>query len=187
MRSDDRRPLMRCAFGAALLALAGCAARPAPSSAPELLVRVADTVPEPVMRGWPAMGTTLRVIVWDADTTRALAAMEAARAAVARAEAMMSAADPASEVAAANRRAGTDSTTTLSPWTAAVLDSALAISDASGGAFDATAGPLADAWGFDRPGAVPSRAARDSLALRIGWRRVRFVRETLRLRRPARG
>jgi thiamine biosynthesis lipoprotein len=153
---------------AGVLALAACAPRtPPPAPAPRFaIVEVADTVPDPVMRGWPAMGTTLRVIVWDADTTRALAVMESARAAVARADSLMSAAFAVSEIAAANRRAGMDSTTTLSPWTAAVLDSALAVAAASGGAFDPTA---------------------DSAAAHAGHGDVRFDRGTRQVWLPARG
>lgn len=156
------------AAAAGLLALAACGPRkPPPAPAPRFaIVEAADTVPDPVMRGWPAMGTTLRVIVWDADTTRALALMEHARAAVARADSLMSAGYAVSEIAAANRRAGTDSTTTLSPWTAAVLDSALAVAAASGGAYDPTA---------------------DSAATHGGYRGVRFDRAARQLSLATRG
>jgi thiamine biosynthesis lipoprotein len=86
------------------------------------------------------MGAVLQLSVWDADSARALAAMEAARAAVFRADSLMSVDQAGSEVSAVNRRAGTDSATALSPWTAAVLDSALSIAAAAGGAVDVDGG-----------------------------------------------
>ncbi len=142
-----------------------------------------DTVPAPVVRAWPVMGTMLEISVWDADTTRALAAMEDARAAVLRADSLISA-----DLAATNRRAGTDSVTVVSAWTAEVLDSALAIAAESGGGLDVTVGPLADAWGFDRrQGAVPPRSVQDSIAPLVGWRQVRFDRASRRVSLPRRG
>ena len=151
-----------------------------------------DTTPEPVVRAWPAMGTTLRVIVWDADTTRALAAMERARGVILRVDSLMSAAHPGSELAAANRRAGTDTATALSPWTAAVLDSAMAIAAASGGAFDPTAAPLLAAWRIgegdaDDDDAAPSPSVRAAAGALADWRKVRFDRATRRTSLAARG
>lgn len=149
-----------------------------------------DTTPDapPVFRAWQAMGLLLRVSVWDADSARALAALDAAQAAVARVETLMYAAGPASELALANRRAGTDSATVLSPWTADALASALEIAGESGGALDVTAAPLADAWGLYRGrGAVPPAAVRDSLAPLVGWRMVRFDPATRAVRLPVRG
>ncbi|HEX8904045.1 MAG TPA: FAD:protein FMN transferase, partial [Longimicrobiaceae bacterium] len=172
------------------LALAACAApRPTPTPRPEAPRWVAeDTVPEPVGRAWPVMGTMLAISVWDADTTRALAAMTAARAAVFRVDTLMSVYKPRSELSAVNRRAGSDSATTASAWTAEVLDSALAIAAASGGGLDVTVGPLVDAWGFYRhQGAIPPRAVRDSIAPLVGWRQVRFDRASHRVTLPRRG
>jgi thiamine biosynthesis lipoprotein len=143
-----------------------------------------DTIPAPAVRVWPAMGMVLQISVWDTNTARATAAMESARAAVLRVDSLLSAANAGSEVAAANRRAGTDSATVLSPWTAEVLDTALAIAAASGGALDVTSAPLADAW---RAGAVPAQHLRDSLAARVGWRMVRWDRAARRISLPQRG
>ncbi|HEX6749101.1 MAG TPA: FAD:protein FMN transferase [Longimicrobium sp.] len=180
------RHLARPIVLAAGVALAACVpprTSPAPVSTGGQRYVAEDSVPAPVVRAWPAMGTMLGISVWDADTTRALAAMEAARVAVLRADSLISA-----DLAAANRRAGTDSATIVSAWTAEVLDSALAIAAASGGGLDVTAGPLADAWGFDRQqAAVPPQSVQDSIAPLVGWRQVRFDRASRRVSLPRRG
>lgn len=54
-----------------------------------------------------------------------------------------------SEIAAVNRSAGSDGVC-VSPETFALLDRAKELSEATGGAFDITAGPLVEAWGFTR-------------------------------------
>lgn len=178
-----------------LTALGACTPRPSPApvvdeSAMGPRYVSTDTTPDtpPVIRGWTAMGSWLRVSVWDADSMHALAAIDAAHAAVARVETLMSAAGPGSELALASRRAGTDSATVLSPWTADALASALQIAGESGGALDVTAAPLDDAWGLYRGrGAVPPAAVRDSLAPLVGWQKVRFDRATRAVRLPVRG
>lgn len=173
------------------LALAACvpprtAPAPVRSEAPRYVAQ--DTVPAPVVRAWPVMGTLLEISVWDADTARALAAMSAARAAVLRVDTLMSVYRPESELSTVNRRAGTDSVTVVSAWTAEVLDSALAIAAATGGGLDVTVGPLVDAWGFYRhQGAVPPQSVRDSIAPLVGWRQVRFDRASRRVTLPRRG
>ena len=58
---------------------------------------------------------------------------------------------------------------------AAVLDAALDIADASGGAFDPTMGPLVDLWGFGPPGPRPQPPTDAEIAeahARTGWRRL---------------
>ncbi len=60
----------------------------------------------------------------------------------------------------------------LSPSTVAVLQVALTVSAASGGAFDVTVGPMVDAWGFGpngRPAGAPDEAALDTLRARVGY------------------
>ncbi|MFL5385068.1 MAG: FAD:protein FMN transferase [Longimicrobiaceae bacterium] len=164
------------------MAPAACAPNPPPSPSP-VVVAAPDSVPRPTVRAWPAMGGLLQVSVWDADTARALAAMEAARAAVLRVDSLMPA-----EIAAVNRRAGTDSATALSPWTAEVLDSALSIAAASGGALDVSAAPLDSLWAVYRErAAIPPQAERDAAGTLAGWRQVRFDRATRRASLPRRG
>ena len=92
-----------------------------------------DTAPTPITRVWPMLGTVLQISAWDADTTRAAAAMASAYAAMQRADSLLSANRETSEIAQINRRAGTGAPTTVSPWTAAVLDSAITFARASAG------------------------------------------------------
>lgn len=57
----------------------------------------------------------------------------------------------------------------------AVVQAALAVARDSGGAYDPTAGPLVDLWGFGPSGprsAPPSLSAIDAARARCGWRRV---------------
>lgn len=86
-----------------------------------------------------------------------------------------------SEVARINRLAATE-TLTVERETASVLALALAVSDASGGAFDVTVEPLVRLWGFlggERH--VPSRADLDRTMPVIGVRHVAFDSSTRRL------
>jgi thiamine biosynthesis lipoprotein len=69
--------LTRFILAAAALVASGACTPPA--SAPR-----AASSPIPVVRTWPLLGTTLYVGVWDADTARALAAIDSAHAAAAR-------------------------------------------------------------------------------------------------------
>lgn len=57
---------------------------------------------------------------------------------------------------------------------ATVLRCALEIADASGGAFDPSAGPLVDLWGFGAGGShrVPDAAEIETARARVGWQRV---------------
>lgn len=73
----------------------------------------------------------------------------------------------------------------LSSDFAAVIDAALAIAEASGGALDPTAGPLVDLWGFGPPGPrseVPGTGEIDAARARVDWRRLR--RDGDRLQQP---
>lgn len=176
---------------AAALSLVGCVSRPScevPCDAVPVVVTVADTLPEPIVRAWPVMGTMLEVRVWDADSARTQRALAAARAAVFRVDTLMSVYKPASELSVINRRAGTDTATSVSEWTAEVLAAALEVAAESDGALDVTVGPLVEAWGFYRHrGEVPPRAVRDSIAPLVGWRKVEFDRARRTVRLPLRG
>jgi thiamine biosynthesis lipoprotein len=177
------------------LALAACRRPPSPApvvdeSGMGQRYVSADTTPgrAPVVRDWPAMGSVLRISVWDADTARALAALDSAAAAVSRVDAQTAAGRAGSDVAAANRRSGTSGATVLSPWAADALRQALAVAAETDGALDVTAQPLADAWASYRASsALPPQSVRDSLAARTGWRRMRFDPTTREVRLPVAG
>ena len=75
----------------------------------------------------------------------------------------------------------------VSPELFAVLETALALSAETDGAFDITAAPLWEAWGFARrEGALPSDAQLAEAQTRVGWRHVQLDREarTVRLLKP---
>lgn len=144
--------------------------------------------PRPYTRAWPVMGTMLGITAWDTDSVRAQRGLSAARAAVFRVDTLMSIYKPDSEVSAINRRAGTDSATIVSPETAEVLSAALRYAEQTRGALDVTVGPLVDVWGFYRHrGTLPPRAARDSAARLVGWKRVRFDPHTRSVALPVHG
>lgn len=68
-----------------------------------------------------------------------------------------------------------------------VLRCALAVAEASDGAFDPTVGPLIGAWGFGaHAGAreAPDDAARASAGARVGWQRVSLDAANRRVRQP---
>lgn len=134
------------------------------------------------------MGTLLEVTVWEADSARARAALRQARAAVFQVDTLMSTYHPESELSVANRRAGTDSATVLSPPTAEVLEAALRFARWSGGALDVTAGPLVEAWGFARHvGRIPSPAALASARARVGYGLLEWNPASRALRLPRAG
>ena len=76
----------------------------------------------------------------------------------------------ASELSRFNRAATTEPQA-MSRETIGVVAEALAVSRASGGAFDVTVGPLVDAWGFGPPGRAPEapdEALLAALRARVG-------------------
>lgn len=76
----------------------------------------------------------------------------------------------------------------------AVVEAALAVARASGGAYDPTIGPLVDLWGFgpaprraDDPSPCaddPSPCAVEAVRSRCGWRRIEYNRVTRELYQP---
>ena len=105
-----------------------------------------------------------------------------------RIEGRMSHYRPESELSRFNR-ARTTEPQRMSPETLGVVAEALAVSRASGGAFDVTVGPLAEAWGFGPGGralAAPDRLVLAELRARVGAGLLEpdLVAGTLRKRRP---
>ncbi len=103
------------------------------------------------------MGTTLDLTVEAPDRATALAASEKAVAALETAEARLSTWRSDSELARLNRSA-VGVPFHLSPALAAELRAARECWSATGGAFDATVGPLVAAWGLRSGGRQPSAA-----------------------------
>lgn len=103
-----------------------------------------------------------------------------------RVVAQMSTWEPGSDLSRYNRAAA-QSWQTLPEEFLQVLATALQVAEASGGAYDPTAGPLVNCWGF---GPEPRRAAppeaaeiRQALA-RVGWQRISLDLQQRRLQQP---
>lgn len=122
------------------------------------------SVTEPLHRAQPWLGTLVAVRIRDAGDCRdAHGACDAAFAAVARVQALMSFHDPGSELSALNRRAAREPVA-VSPWTHAVLARAVEIGAVSDGLFDcAVADRLVHAGLLPQPAAgvvaTPARGA----------------------------
>jgi len=81
-----------------------------------------------------------------------------------------------SEVSRLNRTAH-EGPVAVEPGLFGLLELARGISEWSGGAYDATAGALSEAWGFVRgPRRVPTEAERAEALARTGWRNLRLDR-----------
>lgn len=132
------------------------------------------------------MGVEARVVLYAPDRSRAEAAAGVAFVELARLDAMMSDYRESSEVSEVGRRAGLDSVG-VSPEMIEVLETAIEVSRASGGAFDVTAAPLTRAWReARRTGRLPDglaslRERTDWNAIEIDGGRVRLARKGMAL------
>lgn len=83
---------------------------------------------------------------------------------------------PGSEVDAINAAAGL-APVRVSPWTEAIIATALEWAERTGGAFDPTVGSLMAAWGFGGGEVVvPRRAELEAARALVGWNKVRLDR-----------
>ena len=148
--------MIRNACAAGLVLLAACAGAPRPA------------VPEGrVERRVVLMGTSLEIEVEAHDRTAALAASEAAVAALEAAEERLSTWRPGSELARLNR-APVGERVLLSPRLAAELAAIRHWWRETGGAFDPAVGPLVQAWGLREGGRLPSPAERAAAVAAAG-------------------
>ena len=85
-----------------------------------------------------------------------------------------------SVVTAINRSAGHPDGYGVDPETAGLLDYAATAFEQSDGAFDITSGVLREAWDF-RSGRVPRQAEIDRARARVGWQRVAWHGDRIRL------
>ncbi len=150
--------------GIALAALLAACSAPGPA-------------PDELRLAGEALGTAYRVAI-----PRPLPAPAAALAAAVDRELelvdkLMSTYREDSELVRLNRHAA-DSPFPVSAETLEVLEAASAVSEATGGAFDITVGPLVDAWGFgpQRAGGQPAPEALAALLRSVGWRKLRLDR-----------
>lgn len=139
-------------------------------------------------RGWPVMGTLLRVSAAAPDSAAARRALRAARTRVERVDSLMSTYRPDSDLSRINDAAGSGRWVSVAAPTARVLEAALGWARVSDGAFDPTAGPLADAWGFhEGEPSMPPPGRADSAARLVGWRQVAYDSARSRVRLPRAG
>lgn len=137
----------------------------------------------PVIQMRPLMGTLWTI---EAEGAGAPAAVEAAFQEVHRLDRLLSTYKADSELSRVNRGAG-KGWTPVTAETAGLVARALALAEASGGAFDPTVGPLVAAWGFKHLDyRTPSPEALASARQRVGYRHMAIdrVRPAIGLARP---
>lgn len=145
-------------------------AAPTPSPAPALpgpaLIRVQD--------GRVSMSCTYAIELLGSDRPQLQAAARAALDEVDRIDRLMSHYKPQSALSQINQRAGQGPVST-DPELFALLQLSWEHSRASGGAFDATVGPLMKAWGFfQHEERLPRRGALEQARRRVGYTKVRL-------------
>lgn len=120
---------------------------------------------DPVHETRRHMGVAWTITVHAAERPSALAAIAAAHDEVARLERILSDYDPHSELCRLSARAPTPGPVPVGDDLWRVLSRAVAIRDASGGAFDPTVGPLTSLWRQARRSGVMPRSERLTAAL----------------------
>ncbi|WP_207951232.1 FAD:protein FMN transferase [Cupriavidus sp. L7L] len=136
--------------------------------------------------GGASMGTTWSVVAMLPPVADADAIGAGIAAVIDGVIAQMSNWAPDSDISRFNR-AGAGSWHELPPDCFAVLQCALQVARASGGAYDPSAGPLVDLWGFGpapRRGAPPSPDAVQAARGRCGWSRIELDDDARRARQP---
>jgi thiamine biosynthesis lipoprotein len=130
--------------------------------------------PELFVQSRNAMGTVFAIYLYAQDEEQAEAAFEAAFAEIERLEEALSNYRPSSEISRINRLAAHGAVTT-DPEVFALLETSLAYSQRSGGAFDVTVGPLMRAWGFFRgEGRYPTNEELRSAREKVGSQKVQL-------------
>ena len=136
----------------------------------------------------PTMGTTWNVtVVAPLDAEERAELQQIIAGALEAVNASMSTYKADSALSTFNRHQGTGPVD-IPPDLLTVVSEAQRISEWSGGAFDATVGPLVRAWGFgpDTPGEPPDEATLGELRERVGYAKLTIdpARSTLAKRQP---
>lgn len=175
MRRNAARAGAALVCAAVLAALIWQGARGRPGTADETPV---------VRQAGFAMGTFVQVV---AAGPNAEAAARAAVEEVRRLGRLLDRFDPASPVAKVNAAAG-HGAVAVPPELAELVELALELARATGGAFDPTVGPLMDVWGFGAgfrsspPVRPPDAEAVEAARRRVGFEGLRVEREGARAR-----
>jgi thiamine biosynthesis lipoprotein len=129
----------------------------------------------PFFRKHYAMGTVFEIITYRTDPAQASQAMDDAFQEIDRLEQVMSLYKPASELSRLNRTAHLEAQT-VSADLYQVIQQSLHYSELSEGAFDVTAGPLAERWkAVGRGEPPPSPAEEKRLRGGVGYRQVELI------------
>jgi len=121
------------------------------------------------------MGTVFEIITYRTDPTQASQAMDHAFQEIDRLEEVMSLYKPASELSRLNRTAHLQAQT-VSTDLYQVIQESFYYSELSEGAFDVTAGPLAERWKAVGRGEQPPSAAEERrLRSSVGYRQVEMI------------
>ena len=119
-----------------------------------------------------AMGTTFSIVAYDESRSRLQGAVDSAFEEVRRIDAVLSNYREDSEWSRINREAA-KRPVPVSGEVFRLLEACRRYSEASGGAFDITVGPLLKLWGFYKgSGRVPHRAEIRAVLARIGYEKV---------------
>lgn len=132
------------------------------------------------------MGTEFRIVLFATDETSARIRADAAFDECDRIEELLSNYKATSELSRINA-AAFDNAVTTDPETFSFLAQSQHWSEASGGAFDITVGPLMKLWGFyKRQGRVPSQVEIDSTLTRVGYKHIHLNPQgrSIRFSRP---
>lgn len=150
--------------------------------------RTRDQIEPSVARfGGPAQGSTYSVVLNGPRPDSVVASLQfAVDSLLAAVDAQMSTYDSTSELSRLNRNTS-PSPVAISAPLAEVLRQSIVVSQASGGAFDVTVGPLVDAWGFGPAGVLsraPDSTALASLRARVGWQKLQLGGQSLTKTHP---
>lgn len=132
------------------------------------------------------MGTTVEITLWGGDEKVLDRAAGAAFTEIARLEDIFSSYRPGSDVSRVSRNAG-KGPVEVSPEVVEVVQTALRISEISGGAFDPTVGALAGLWGWSgESGVAPPVEEVEGLLPLVDYRKVSVDRakNTVELEEP---
>jgi thiamine biosynthesis lipoprotein len=129
----------------------------------------------PVFKKHYAMGTVFEIVAYEANPSRASAVIDEAFQEIDRLDQVMSRYKPASELSHLNRSAHFRAQV-VSPDLYQVMEESLRYSELSVGAFDVTAGPLAERWkAVGRGEKAPSPAEEKRLRRGVGYRQVEMI------------
>lgn len=182
MANHNRRQFLMMAFGAGGMAAVGLAALwrrgvTAPEASPAAAMLEGLQM---ARRSGRALGSEISMIALHSKQAQAEAALEAAFAELETVEQVMSIYRPESQLSRLNRDGALSNP---HPYFVEVLKSAQAMSERSGGAFDATVQPLWELYAAAlKSGGLPSDAEIDAARRMVDWTKLEVSNERIALR-----